>query len=34
MYALHVLFDVCKCDVYVCSDVCGVFVLVGCSYFV
>ena len=27
----HVLFNVCKCDIFRCSDVCGVFVVVKCS---
>ena len=27
----HISFDVCKCDVFVCFDVCGVFV--ECSLF-
>ena len=27
-YVFHVLFDLCKCDMFVCFDVCGVFVVV------
>ena len=33
MYVFYVLFDVCKCDVFVCFDACGVFVVVECSLF-
>ena len=33
MHAFHVLFDVCKCDVFVCFDVCIVFVVDECSLF-
>ena len=33
VYAFHVLFDVCKCDIFVCFYMCGVFVVVECSSF-
>ena len=28
VYAFNVLFDVCRCDICVCFDACGVFVVV------
>ena len=31
VYEFHVLFDVCKCDVFVCFDVYGVFAVVDCG---
>ena len=33
MYAFYVFFGVCKCDVFVCFDVCvGVFLVVKCNF--
>ena len=28
------LFDVCKCDVFICSDACGLFLVVECYLFI
>ena len=32
-YSFYGLFDECKCGVFVCFDVCGVFLVVECSLF-
>ena len=34
MYAFYILSDVCKGDVFVCFEVCGVFMVVECSLFI
>ena len=31
VYAIYVLFDMCKCNFLVCFDVCDVFLVVDCS---
>ena len=33
MCALYALFDVCRFDVFVCFDMCGVFVVGECRLF-